>query len=269
MKIYIVPLTFLSLLYLSCSHQSTNNIKLIREFKSERSASKGGHYFKESNCFKDLHFDKNGNRILELQYLPPCDSFAKLIYSYDDKNLLVQKDEYSTKKFIGRTAYKNDSLGRVIESLDFDNNVDITAKTTYEYDINGRLQTEKRYQEPENSLWTTTTYSYDSIGNMLETLTMRFDGLFYAKLSYKYDKKGNKTEEIMYQDSTVVRHRMNFKYNDKGIVIAETLSGLGGHFDYDIEVIEITYDKMGNWLKKICRNGDATYYIVSREIEYY
>ncbi|OOG79006.1 hypothetical protein B0E44_00150, partial [Flavobacterium sp. A45] len=157
------------------------NVKSIREYTSERFGSLKGYKIKEKICEKELQFNIYGSITRELQYLPKCDPFREVLYSYNDKNLIINEQVYYSKKFHSKRIYEYDNTGKLFIEYEYDNNEKIHGKLTFENDEIGRIHKIKSYLEPENSLWITTTKKYDLVGNLIERLSIKYDSSFYSK----------------------------------------------------------------------------------------
>lgn len=132
----------------------------------------------EREATKIYNYDQFGNLIQELA-LSAKDSFdvKYTIYKYDEKQNLIEKDEYRQDSSIhGNYFYKYNQSGTLIEEYE-----------NYYYS-NGKLQ-EKH------------SYTYDLKGNIIEW-KWHYSSTDYGKNVYKFkfDKQGNWVEEIEFEN---------------------------------------------------------------------
>lgn len=108
--------------------------------------------------------------------------------------------------------YTYDALGRLIQSIETDNNAETGGETTaYTYDAAGNRLTETKGGK-------TTSYSYNGL-NQLTKATETGEGV-NAVRTYTYDTNGNQTVEVM-KEGTVESQRRTFTYDE-----ANRLTGL-------------------------------------------
>jgi len=134
----------------------------------------------------------------------------RIIYTYDDKNILIEK---LFQRYFGNTlleqykyTYIYDWNNRLIEDLGQSFNYGDTSwvnssKKFYSYDLNNNL-IEELYQHWMDSIWVDTSktlYSYDGSNNLIEQYNKVWDGLEwlnYSIGSYTYDGNNNQIEAL-------------------------------------------------------------------------
>ncbi len=158
-------------------------------------------------------------------------------WEYDEEGRLVHADErvpchcVSDQHWISRYEYSDDG---VVTTVDVD--ADGTIDTTIRYDFNdeGLLETYKRVTADRTH---ETTYIYDDLGRLIETLddngdsdraiyvgsniTTRFYGS--SAYSYEYDGQGRMLSEVRPSGA-----RTNFEYDAEGRLSGERYESEGG-----------------------------------------
>ena len=198
------------------------------------------------------YFDKDGalTRILF-----PFSNY-KQVYSLIDgfktfkgssiKENAEPENQYNVGKSIdGKKEKPDEKNGKLVPP---DERFDL--KIVYEYDANGKVETEKTY---------------------------RNNGKFWGSITYKYDKNGRVREDLRKETNATIR--FTYKYNDEGYLI-ETL----GIYEFNIRVTtnertvysDYKVDPQGNWTQRkamwTSKTQDRFYAstkINYRTIEYY
>jgi hypothetical protein len=144
----------------------------------------------------------------------------RIIYTYDDKNNLIEK---LFQRYYGYTlleqykyTYIYDWNNRLVEDLGQsfkygDTSWVNSSKKFYSYDLNNNL-IEELYQQWMDSIWVDTSktlYSYDGSNNLIEQYNKVWDGLEwlnYSIGSYIYDGNNNQIETLnqIWDDSSWV-----------------------------------------------------------------
>jgi YD repeat-containing protein len=137
--------------------------------------------------------------------------------------------------------------------------------TVWQRDAQGR-PVKEQLLEGGRTVVKTTTYSYDTKGNLIEHIESE-NGVT-LKTTYKYDNKSRQIEEVRFDAFDVADMRLATVYDEHGNE-TEVSS-----YDKDdrmqaISIYKLTYDKQGNWIKKVQNDNERTTGIVDREIEYY
>ena len=134
----------------------------------------------------------------------------RIIYTYDDKNILIEK---LFQRYYGNTlleqykyTYIYDWNNRLIEDLGrsfkYGDTIWVnSSKKFYSYDLNNNL-IEELYQQWLNSIWVDTVktlYSYDGSNNLIEQYYKVWDGLEWLNYSmglFTYDGNNNQIEAL-------------------------------------------------------------------------
>lgn len=193
-------------------------------------------------------YDDKGNLITELDaILIVFESFTKFSYKYDSNNHLVEKDIFNAyyDYLDSKWKYKNDKYGNMIEASVYD----------YLYNKEGKLLGIYKYK-------------YDNKKNLIEEEDLTSNGELYRKNVYKYDDKGNRIEYNSYESDGSLSFKHVYKYDDKGNLIDKRRYESDSKLD-GINSYKYTYDKKGNWIKKISYYNEKPTYIQERKIEYF
>lgn len=164
-----------------------------------------------------------------------------VLYKYDNKGLLIQKDEYLGDQY--------------------------AFKTLFVYDEKGRCSQENKFIPPpigkENDLISQTTYSYnDKYYDMVKT-TNHLDGESEADVvSYKYDNKNNVIEYAFWKKAKRV-----FTYNENNEELTQETFWEGK--SKDKITYKYQYDKHHNPVKITQEVEGELYSIETRKYEYY
>jgi len=245
-------------------------------------------------------FDKRGNKLKEEVRNADGSLESRAAYFYSPGGLLEQEDTYNADGSPGFTnmyTYNKDS--DLASVLVYNGSGNLFLKTVCSYDEKGNETSETNYlpvAETDNKIKTqlqnvtvwqrdelgrpvkedllengrivvkTITYRYDARGNLTEQ-TISENGLS-LKTTYKYDEKNRQTEEVSYDAYDMVSMRIATVYDEHGNE-TEVSS-----YDKDdrmqaISFYKLTYDKQGNWIKKVQSDNERTTAIVERVIEYY
>ena len=209
---------------------------------------------KRTNEYKCL-YDGVGNKISESRYSYHSDSVVETRsdYYYDTHgilyyswNLKIFKSFHNFLK--SRTIYEYDNHGNVIDFVKetFNHSGGLQSRYRYvkDYDTLGNLIKKEKYNSNE-ILEFRYTYEYDKNSKLISKthLSPEFDG--QSKTIFKYDRKGNLTID-----------------DRRYIYLKENRSIVKITYKY-------TYDRYGNWIKRIKFIDHVPDLITERKIEYY
>lgn len=146
-------------------------------------------------------------------------------------------------------------------------------KTFKKGDTLGHKSTE-HFDEKGNKIWNTNfetkgIYEYDDKGNEILLNSYKSNGDLMSKLMMKYDDKGNQVEWDLFKPNGDLMSKGKIKYDDKGNEIEYKFFKSDGSLMMSHINRYETFDKIGNWIKKINILDDGKKYIVKREIIYY
>jgi len=170
---------------------------------------------------------------------------------------------------------------------------DANGKTTdsckYEYDMNGFITKEKRWNV--DSLILTTTYKTDAVGNVMElkrnnnvftlTNTIAYNsyglvsrieefeptGKLFKYITIEYDNYGDEVNRRVFRSNDNLLEYTYTQYNDKGHLLKVI-------YENNMHQFRETYtygdhDAYGNWLMEKRENINHAIYMRKREIIYY
>ena len=270
-------LTLISSIFIltACSQTGNNNFN----------AKKGR--IKFETCYGYEAAEKKGES--------PKDTLTtKATFQYDEKGNMLSANHYDLKTNMVFSSDKRvyDDRGNMLEILHYNNAGEVISKDIYKYDDKNNEIEKDNYWKGKLNGKVISDYDYKS---MIVTVSFyNGDGRFERKHHYKIDDKGNQLENYDWQGTLTSKSR--FEYNDNGKVIKQyseawemdtTNSVIDYKYDeWNNEIMrtitdlntnsvssiktEYTYDKFGNWIKKVttwsCLDSRKT---DRREIEYY
>ncbi len=221
-------------------------------------------------------YDDKG-RLIETEEYNVNGTF-KYTYRYDDRGNLIEENHYNTNGNLddkNTLTYRYNEKGNKIEETHYDGG----SVSFYRYNNNGNL-IEERYSPSFTARKACTykkvmercghggcgaesycTYQYDGEGNKIKA---NCNG---DQITYRYDSNGHEIEESCGSPSHKPWYQSIHQYDDKDNLIKEKriendIIGKDRNYQY-------TYDKQGNWIKKITFEKDVPQFIEQREITYY
>ena len=162
-------------------------------------------------------FDKDGNKIQEVNYRFNGTVHSVHTYKYDLKGRKIEfiKYEGNKDKMIFRQYYYYDSKGNLNMEVGF-NGVE-NYKTEYKFDANNRI-TEVIYYL-DNRVDEKRMLSY--VKNTSETKVLDGTQQFLYKIAYTYNATGQITSETKTESTGVVSKKVNYTYDAKGNLLTE------------------------------------------------
>ena len=274
------------LLLISCNNQNSENLEsdLVSEnLKGKvKSYTEATYYAREEfgeiikskypkidEYFKK-EFNKYGNIIYKTYYNRSGEEIKKTVNEYDENQNLIYRYDINTNKNkttpIEKIKYDEDQ--NLIERVKFFKSGKIWFKNLNEYDENGNVVIESKFDSDDNlkkkRIYTykdkrkiyyinydkngdptsKTEYIYDEKGiKILETTKWYSDGDISKDF---FDEDGNKIRYIGYYSNGSIRKKMEFEYDKDGNQTAII------HYDEDGTTTKITYeyDENGNEMYK-------------------
>lgn len=246
--------------------------------------------------------DTKGNEI-EYNFFDATVSLkSRGTYEYDAKGNVVEENHYdSTGILDSKYNYQYDERGNEIMARSYNSELQLKKKKTNKYDEKGNLiETiensyesdgslsyirRKQYVEDGNLIETDKSYSEgylvieskricDAYGRQIEFHLKDYDllGILVREATdwSSYDEKGNllehKKEEIWHIDRTFIVEKDD---TGKPIVRTEKKYLSEGKNYYSKRSYQYSYDKYGNWTRRIEFKDDKPSFIEEREYEYF
>jgi len=224
----------------------------------------------------DIHylFNETGN-LIEENWFPEIAAGSKIIYHYNNKGVLFEKNRYSTPSgslFIKYTYDHNDE-GHLIEENTYYSD-DLFEKRMFEYDRKGNVVEENKFSYRE---WGSDSikyvYKYDKNGTKVEMIIYSSDGDLVRKNISLHDKNGNEIEMKEYGPDDGLLSHVTYKYDDKANMIErnclKSLSRGLSHFNCKTYSFVYEYNDVGDWVMKIEFINGIAEYLIEREIDYF
>lgn len=210
---------------------------------------------KENQWSENIYtFNNNGDVVEDVMWMD--DGYiGRTVYKYDSKGQLVQESMYDYDDVLWwKKVFKYDANGNVVEWVQGIN--EVNEKEVYRYASNGnKIETQKygyegRYMGSE-------AYRYDASGKMIESLNYNENGVFTGRTEYKYDTEGNLIEVLGYDWNDAPSGFHTNKYDSKGNETESALYDAQGK-QYGFATYKYTYDSLGNVVEMSEYSGDRT-----------
>ena len=225
-----------------------------------------------NNIYSILFFNTDGYLYQKKGYYDSGKPFATIDYVYDDQHNLISETEVTfsdegTPLRKEATLYKYDNKGLLIQKDEYLGD-QYAFKTQFVYDEKGRCSQENKFIPPpigkENDLTSQTTYSYNDKYYDLVKTTNYLEGETEADVvSYKYDNKNNVIEYAFWKKAKRV-----FTYNENNEELTQETFWEGKSKDKII--YKYQYDKHHNPIKKTTLTGSRDLHnIKTIKYEYY
>lgn len=149
-----------------------------------------------------------------------------------------------------RSTYSYDVTGRLTKAHHYQVNGSIWLENTYTYNSDGTLKDDIQRDLEENKVITRKSYSHDPKRNLTEISEFDSDGKLRDRFGFVRDAQCRIIEAYGYNPDGSVRMKAIPIYDDKNNVIDSTVyynTGAiseRGHFDYE-------FDQRGNWIKQV------------------
>lgn len=140
-------------------------------------------------------------------------------YEYDDKNRVVEMNEYELTLFKEKRKYEYNSIDSVSRMLVYDDDGDLNEEWTYEYDSQRRLiKTVEKDVWLNNDFGYISEYSYDG-NNVYIKRTNIDDGSLFGNSIFEYDSHDNLLQETYINGDTgkeSIEQKYEYKYDSLG-----------------------------------------------------
>ena len=220
------------------------------------------HSFDKSTKFLNKYeYDGAGNLTVEwkpVQTVGSAESWAKTVYTYDNRNRLTKVEQYNGSDIVGTTDYAYDGVGNLLSTTvggnttrytydRFGNVLTMTdalgKKESYTYGSLGRLETKTDRNGVE------TVYGYDALGRVVYTTTSSGD-----RLQWVYTL----TRQVLWEQNE--DQLTKYTYDELGRVVTVTETDAIKEFSAIPVLFTITLNPNGGTLK-----GSTTLKVWSNE----
>ena len=258
-----------------CNAENKDNDRTKNDLNGKIKSVKES-YYRAGKAEKDFKlrsinestFNKEGNKTAYIQYTSDGDTISKQLYTYDDKNNLIEDNSYgSYGELSTKTSYTYDSKGNQVEEILFEDGYS-PSKELYKYDDSGNMIEKKQYN-PEGICWNKIRYKYDETGNMVEENRLAPDDEHIEKKLYKYDDNGNVIEVKSFSSlNSSYNYKTLSTYDDKNNLIEYGYIQDGNSAPFKT-TYSYEFDEMGNWIMSTEFKDDIPQNKTEREIEYF
>lgn len=166
-------------------------------------------------------------------------------YTYDDKERLIDKKEYTISLLDYRYIYSYNSIDSISEMKKYSKEGKLLETWTYEYDNLKRLKKATSISNINSSdFGYVHNYSYEG-NNIIDSTYMFKDGTLFGVTLDEYDSYGNLTGNTWTNGSTGKKTKqkgITYEYNSNGKITKETLWSM---LPDDLTYKNYTYDKDG------------------------
>ncbi len=258
-----------------------------------------------------LKFDKRGvltewDGYCDGNSVRPCEMTK---HTFDKKGFIIRTDgiDYGSGEDFFST-YKNDSLGRPVETEYYAKNYGDTIKLNSiryaTYNSTGKIKSDIHYEvkNGEQTYSDSTLFVYHSTGRLLEKTIYVTNNDITEIFRFQYNSSGKKEQERIYEWDG--RLQQIWVFDDMGYTIETTTFDKTGNITYHTtnpvdkddmrtdesdsrwgKVVAIEFDKNGNWISKTYSDMETSdvrdaktktylkiqkpFLIIKRTIEYY
>lgn len=194
------------------------------------------------------------------------------VYSYDENDNRIEEVRYDLNDDILFThVYRYDELNRKTEEIEFDSFNYLTNKKNYGYHKNGYLEIEYDFTfKAKNEVDEVILTRFDKNKKVLEKTMTDAIGNVLKKQTFKYNRKGLLLSYTHADLPNDYHHTGNYKYNLKGNAIGGSKRNFQkNELNSEKFTYQYSFDKQGNWIKRIRVVNDKQSVIEERKLEYY
>ncbi len=167
-----------------------------------------------------IEYDKAGNVILAISYLPDGEIESKTTSEYNQKGHLIRQSNYISEDEIGEDSVyirnENGDLIRVDKKF-----ADGSASTITHNRSEDSKQLEISNRDEDGELEEREVYLFDDKGNMLEKEVYNYNNKLQEKYVNEYDEKANLVKQTEYEQGGRFALETELTYDDNGNVISQ------------------------------------------------
>lgn len=168
----------------------------------------------QSFKFYEEHYNKNGNLFLVIVFNEDSSEKFRDIYTYDDFMNVVSLTEYANDEMIERSEFRYDSLGRVIEQINFIKDYKLDSRFVYKIEKeNKRILFNKC--KPDDSIEYQILYIYDSdpdYGNTIEIIKQQSDRKLIMRVENIFGPVNLRIQKRIYNGNNELTYYYAYKY---------------------------------------------------------
>lgn len=155
-------------------------------------------------------YNVSGSRVREQHGL------ERLEYAYDSLGNIQVLNKYASDILERYTTYTYDDRNLLIQAQDYDSSGLLLSHACYEYDEKGRLIAEQLYTK-SGVLPTVTRYGYDINGSLIREEKFSRDGELQSEVHYSCDSAGNRLSVSRYDKDGKLMWWVEFSYGEVSI----------------------------------------------------
>lgn len=202
---------------------SDNGKRYLAEITVKEHPWKFGERTTYGEDYENYKYDAKGNLIeKETNYYNSTVSSRinyKYVYTYDEKNRLIEQNEYRLYSLNYKYKYQYNDFDSVSVMQEYNKEGKLYTEYTYEYDSNKRLsKLTERDALSSSGYGYVRKYSYNG-NTVTEVTTMLKDGSPFGTMVWEYDSHHNLLKETWTNDKTgksTVQKDNSYEYNAKG-----------------------------------------------------
>jgi hypothetical protein len=212
-------------------------------------------------------YDNNGNLLETTEYNDGLLT-QRHTFIYNDYNKCILESDYNAdNRLQWKEVLTYDEKGNKVEAVDYKGSGGFDKRYTYKYNVGGKPIEERIYKSESDDKFEKIINSYDSSGNLKEL--WQYDENDVLTYHGRLDRYGNHLADITYNPNGTVRQKIaaEYKYDDHDNELEEISTYIDGSKMKTNSYY--TYDKWGNWKRKVVVEDDSVGRIIEREIDYY
>ena len=257
-KVLLLVMGFAAVLSLSCcssddddnGNSGDSGKKYLAEVTVKEHSWKFGERTTYGEDYENYKYDAKGNLIeKETNYyisLLSGRNNYKYVYTYDDKNRLVEMNEYWFDFLNYKYKYQYNEFDSVSVMLKYNKDGELYTEYTYEYDGSKRLsKLTERDALSSSGYGYVRKYSYSG-NSVTEVTTMLKDGSPFGTMVWEYDSHHNLLKETWTNDETgksTIQKDNSYEYNSKDQLTKRTSKGY--YFKDDLSYRDYYYNEDG------------------------
>lgn len=164
--------------------------------------------------YYEEYYNKDGNLLLIIVFNEDSSEKFRDIYTYDDFMNVVSITEYDNDEMTERSEFRYDSLGRVIEQINFIKDYKLDSKFVYKIEKENKRILFNKYK-PDDSIEYQILYIYDSdpdYGNNIEIIKQQSDGKLIMRVENIFGPEDLRVQKRIYNENNELTYYFAYKY---------------------------------------------------------